>query len=123
MTDVKPSAMQVFTRSTVSPWSRWMAIGSSGGSSPAAAMVWGGGGEVGGDGDGRFRVLSPGGGDGGGEVGEVGVLARAFGDLEDERRLLGGGALDDPLRDLLVVDVDRAARKPAGIGEVEHRLG
>ena len=37
--------------------------------------------------------------------------------------LLLGAGVDDRLGELHVVDVERADGEPAGVGEVEHRLG
>jgi len=81
----------------VSPWSQWTGDGSSGWSSTAASMMW----------------L---------EVADVGVLAGAFADLEDQGAFLAGAGVDDALGELHVVDVKGADREPAIVGEVEHRL-
>jgi hypothetical protein len=75
------------------------------------------------DGDGQFRVLLDGGGDDVPQITHVGVFAGALGNLEDQRALLGRAGFDDCLRDLHVVDIERADGERAGIGEVEHRLG
>jgi hypothetical protein len=57
------------------------------------------------------------------EVAVLGVFPGASGDLENQRRLLLADCLNDPLRDLLVVDVERADGIAILVGHLEHLLG
>ena len=75
------------------------------------------------DGDRQFRVFFHRRVDDGLEIADVGVLAGALADLQNERALFLGAGVDDRLRDLHVVDIERPDGKAAVIGEVEHRLG
>ena len=56
------------------------------------------------------------------EIDMIGVLARALGDLQDERCALLDGGVADALDDLHVVDIERADGIPAVIGFLKHFL-
>jgi len=75
------------------------------------------------DGDGHLGIKLDAGVDDVLEYADVGVLPRAFGNLEDAGRMLRGAGLDDGLGDLHIVDVESSDAEPAVVCKVEHGFG